>query len=681
MDFAYLGTVLLLVFGFGFVIFWHELGHFLAAKWAGVKVEQFAVGFGQAMLSWRQGLGTRWGSSREEYERLARDYLRQNEVAIKSARDLSEAPEERRLDYAAAQLGLGETEYRLNWIPLGGYVKMLGQDDLNPNAISDNPRAYNNKPISKRIVIVSAGVVMNVILAIILFSVLFRIGFNVPPAVVGVVLPNSPAQQAGFQVGDKVLEFDQRVQHDFTKISLNVALVEEGQPVPVLVQRPDGTKKRLTVMPRQSDIDPMGFLQLGIAPSFELRGIDAKGLTPEAKAELAETPVQPGEKIVAINGQPVGLKDYYKLDRALQDGRPVQITVEDAQGRSSQRTVQPRFLESFGKTPLNFAGMVPRATVERVMPGSSAQGKLKHGDIIEEVTIQPANDAITAPTRQKLMDALNGAGQNDYKVDIVVLRDGKRVSITGLVPNVRVAKDRKGLGIQLAADEEHPVIADVLPDSAAARAKIPTGATIAAIDGQAVADWHDVQRILAGSSDKPLQVAVTTGEGQSRSFEMQLSPEQLAAVRANHYASDLILHELTEPRQTKNPLTAAAWGVTETRDLMVQFYLTLRRMIQGSVPASGAMGPIGIFHQGSKIANRGTDWLIWFLAMISANLAVVNFLPIPIVDGGLFVFLIVEKIMGKPLSPRTQSIAQIVGLALIASVFLFVTYHDITRMF
>jgi regulator of sigma E protease len=59
---------------------------------------------------------------------------------------------------------------------------------------------------------------------------------------------------------------------------------------------------------------------------------------------------------------------------------------------------------------------------------------------------------------------------------------------------------------------------------------------------------------------------------------------------------------------------------------------------------------------------------------------VVNFLPIPIVDGGLFVFLIIEKIMGKPLSPKAQSIAQIVGLALIASVFLFVTYHDIARL-
>src|SRR5689334_21979953 len=110
-DHAYqILMVALLIFGFGFVIFFHELGHFLAAKWAGVKVEQFAVGFGQALFSWRKGLGFRWGSSNKELEGIE-----------KRAKDGA-------ADVDLSQLG--ETEYRLNWIPLGGYVKMLGQDDL-----------------------------------------------------------------------------------------------------------------------------------------------------------------------------------------------------------------------------------------------------------------------------------------------------------------------------------------------------------------------------------------------------------------------------------------------------------------------------------------------------------------------------------------------------------------------
>src|SRR3954470_15580687 len=92
-------SVLLLVLGFGFVIFFHELGHFLAAKYVGIRVEQFAVGFGQALFSWRKGMGWALGSSGAKYEELQR---------------------------AGQAESVGETEYRLNWVPLGGYVKMLG---------------------------------------------------------------------------------------------------------------------------------------------------------------------------------------------------------------------------------------------------------------------------------------------------------------------------------------------------------------------------------------------------------------------------------------------------------------------------------------------------------------------------------------------------------------------------
>src|SRR5437764_12224958 len=164
-----------LVFGFGFVIFFHELGHFFAAKWVGIKVEQFAVGFGQAMFSWRQGLGFRVGSSTKEYEELLTAQTRGSEKHFG---------------------GLGETEYRLNWIPLGGYVKMLGQDDLRPNSEQDDPRAYNKKSIGARMFVVSAGVIMNIVLAAVGFMIVFLMGFRVQPPVVGSVIPDSPAAHA-----------------------------------------------------------------------------------------------------------------------------------------------------------------------------------------------------------------------------------------------------------------------------------------------------------------------------------------------------------------------------------------------------------------------------------------------------------------------------------------------------
>jgi regulator of sigma E protease len=687
MELSHLGMILLLVIGFGFVIFWHELGHFLAAKWAGVKVEQFAVGFGQALFSWRKGLGFRRGSSREEYEQRLRKILQEREANI--PKELADASEERRLDYAADQIGLGETEYRLNWIPLGGYVKMLGQDDMDPNALSDSPRSYNNRPIYKRMIIVSAGVVMNIILAIFLFAVLFRIGFDVPPPMVGAVQSGSPAQQAGVKVGDRVVSFDGVYQHDFTKISMNVALVQEDQPVQMVVQSPDGTQRPLTVTPRRSQDDTSGFLRLGIEPALELRGIDPKKLPPGWDDDRDLVPsdffaIQPGETITAINGEAVGVKDFYKLDRALQSsfGKPVVLSV-DGPGGQRQVSIQPVFAPEFGSTSLDFAGMVPRAQVETIFENSSARGKLQPGDVVLSLTIKPANDTYTNLSLDELRERLLNASKSDSSVDLEVLRGDKTVKIEGLTAQTKLSDSgKRGLGISEGYDGQHAVVGAVTKDSTAERAKIPDGATILSINQQPVQSWYDVHRILAAITE-PTKIEIRArSDGGESTYTLDLNQDDLSEIHSIQYMTRAVegLHELSEPRQTSNPLLAARWGVGETRDLIVQFYLTLRRMIQGSVAASNAMGPVGIFTQGSKIANRGFDWLIWFLAMISANLAVVNFLPIPIVDGGLFVFLLLEKIMRKPLSPRVQSIAQIVGLALIASVFLFVTYHDISRL-
>ncbi len=673
MDASYIATIVLLILGFGFVVFWHELGHFIAAKWAGVKVEQFAIGFGHALCSWRKGMGLRWGSSGKEYEQMLRS------------------------DFAGAKVG--ETEYRINWLPLGGYVKMLGQDDLKPGAVIDDPRSYTSKSIGKRMVIVSAGVIMNVILAAILFMGLFLMGFRAPPAVVGGVQIGSPAQNtiredgtpAPLQVGDRILYFDDKYQHDFTKITLAVALAGHGH-VPAYIQRADGSRERVLVTPAKRDGDVSGILMLGIDAPRELKGFDPKLLTSEALAILQKRPVRPGEVITAIQNEPVNVDDpkqydYWKLDRALQSsfGVPIELTVRTIDGPVEKRSVEPIFEDVFDlfASP-NFAGMVPRAAVAELAPDSAAQGALQSGDAIAKITTHPHMDSEDNPTRGRLMQILDAAGQNDRAIDLVVRREGNEVKVNGLVPNRKIkgaAGKRRGLGIGLEVDVNNPVIADVLSGSAAAKAGIPRHATIKSINGQPVKTWFDVHRILVQAPAKAPIDIVTTRDGAEQRFKLELTPADAHAVQQIRYTHDLPLAERIEPRRTSNPFVAAAWGVTETRDLIIQFYLTIQRMIQGRVSPTNLIGPIGIVDAGTRIAYKGTDWLIWFLAMISANLAVVNFLPIPIVDGGLFVFLILEKVMGRPLSQQAQSIAQIVGLALILSVFLFVTYQDIYRIF
>lgn len=677
-------SIALLCFGFGFVIFFHELGHFLAAKYVGIRVEQFAVGFGQALLSWRKGMGWKVGSSGARYEELQKTGQAET---------------------------VGETEYRLNWIPLGGYVKMLGQDDLRPNAQQDDPRAYNKKSISARMLVVSAGVIMNIILAAIGFMVVFLMGFRAPPAMAGSIIPGSPAAntvkfvdgkhvRAPLQVGDRILYFDDKYQHDFTKITLNAALAEEGTPTPLYVRRVDGTEELLSITPqREGGSSSHGFLMLGIGMPYELRGADKKNaLPPEARSpELLPSEalaIEPGDVITHINGKPVkaGGKDdeFWKFDRALQesDGKPVELTVKSPDGQTRTALISPLFQRQFGKDSfdaVDFLGMVPRTAIYMLIDEESpARGKLLPDDIIVEVRY-PNGDAQRNPSAEKLIQWLNNAGESKKALTFVVERDGKEVTVDGIVPSIKLPNKKLGLGVQLRPDGTGAVIAEVLDNTPARAAGIPANSRITSIDGTPVTSWFDVKNLLADAKpDQPVTLTLAVEGGQSREVELKLSENQIAQIAGMTYTSALtqsipFLHERVEPRKTDNPLTAAAWGVTETRDFVMQFYLTLQRMFEGSVSYKNMMGPVGIFDAGRKFAYKGNDWLIWFLAMISANLAVVNFLPIPIVDGGLFTFLLIEKIQGRPLSAKTQSIAQVVGLAVILSVFLLVTYQDIAR--
>lgn len=692
MDLIWIWHFALLIFGFGFVVFFHELGHFLAAKWAGVKVEQFAVGFGQAMLAWRKGIGTRVGSTRKEADRLISAHLNEKygrEIAEPSARQIREAED---------ALGIGETEYRLNWIPLGGYVKMLGQDDLRPNAQADDERAYNKKSIGARMVIVSAGVIMNIILAAIGFMVLFMTGFNAPAPVVGAVVPDSPAQYATnskgqpapLQVGDEIIRLNGTRTHDFTKIFLNAALLDSDETAVMDVRRLDGTVEQIHISPRKDRAAATQFLELGIGMQAirELRGMerwvadfDREKINQMLPAEMMA--IEPGDVIVAVNGRRIEdpTQDYPVFHQALQDfGQPVTLTVRNESGQERQVVVQPRFVSPFGETPLNFLGLVPRTQVVSIgSEQSPVLGKIMPGDVI--LSLRTADQTYLAPTAQELMTQLNAAGNAGNPVDLVVLRDGQEVAIDQVVPSLRVAPGQYGLGIALGNDDAYAVASSVVEGSAAAAAGIPAGARITHLNDQPVASWYDVHRIVAATGDAPIRIAWETVDGETAQATLSPSADELALVKNLSYSHNLQLAERRALRKASNPAVAAWWGVTETRDFILQFYLTLNRMVTGDISYKNMMGPVGIVHAGTRITERGYDWLLWFLCMISANLAVVNFLPIPIVDGGLFTFLILEKIQGKPLSPKAQSIAQVVGLALLLGIFLLVTYQDISRMF
>jgi regulator of sigma E protease len=669
--------VILLAFGFGFVIFWHELGHFLAAKWADVKVEQFAVGFGQAMCSWRKGLGFRWGSTNPEYEKILK----------------AESEGIQRTDLHA----ISETEYRLNWIPLGGYVKMLGQDDMKPGQTVSDPRSYNNKTISQRMVIVSAGVVMNVILAAIGFMYIFTVGFEVPKAKVGLVIPGSPAQNTyklvdgkkvitPMQVGDEIQYLNGKWQWDFEKIKLNTALLIAGDTVPLDVKHLNGTQERLYVTPTKATADSE-FPQMGMGEYALLKGpdLDAKKID-KGDAEPADlTLLGKGDFITAINGKPVDSEDYYLLDRALQTagGKPVDVTIKRADGSSDQKPIHPHFLARFDGEALNFAGMQMLSRIESIQGNSPLKEKLQPGDVVIDLADTGTSGAHWQyPTLKVLTEKISEAGGQSPtpELSITVLRGGAKVTVKAK-PTIKLQNGKVGFGIALANDEQNPIVADVIAGSSAGDAHLQPGSKLLSINGTPVHSWFDVNNIMGVlKPDEPIHVTADF-EGVEKPYDLKaLNQRQIDDIHSNLLTSDsLVLLQPDEyPRKAHNPLEAAKWGVGETRDAILQVYQTVRSMASHKgISTSEISGPVGILTAGYMVAEKGITRLVWFLSIISANLAVMNFLPIPIVDGGLFTFLIIEKIKGSPISPRVQAAAQVVGLALLLSVFLFATYQDV----
>jgi len=131
----------------------------------------------------------------------------------------------------------------------------------------------------------------------------------------------------------------------------------------------------------------------------------------------------------------------------------------------------------------------------------------------------------------------------------------------------------------------------------------------------------------------------------------------------------------------ENVLDAIGLGVKNTYYSVLQVYQVIHRMLfSQTVGVENMSGPLGIIAIGGKMAQSGLIDFLWLMAIISANLAVINFLPLPIVDGGLMVFLIIEKIKGSPISLKVQVATQMIGLFLILFAFIFVTFNDARKL-
>ncbi len=689
----WIGPILLFVVGLGLVVFVHELGHFLVAKWVGIKVERFALGFGPRLFGIKRG----------------------------------------------------ETDYCIRALPLGGYTKMLGQEDFAPldETAQLDPRSFAAKSVGARFAVISAGVIMNVIFAAVLFVIIGMVGKEFLAPVVGsadsiypggkvqlawrraqaTTQPTAPAAAQvtfgpGLRPGDKLLKLDGKKLTRFQDLEMTSVLAAPDDVFEIVVQRRDeagqkwiGTGKLPVKKSRTGDR-----LIFGIRPA-------ADTVFEEPGDVIAEVPFRKNDRLLAINGRKI--EDSWQIGRLEKtlDGREVTVTVErrdNGQPRQEHFTLQPLLTtrtnlvwlkdgrrgeitdsriekeETFFRISLadgteteleeaNFAGgglvealdilgMIPRLWVGAVLKGSRAdQGGLLPGDIIVGYGDRGA------PTfRQFKQITLKAAGLD---TQITVLRNGKQQALT-VKPKRR--KERAEIGIYRDVDLMHTVLAGVREGSPAARVGLAGGDVIKQINGREVRTWIDAFNVLKELSGREVTITYRRGAEERTAEIGKLDP---SIFDPDDYVFTILptgamLKPLMVRIVKRNPIHAVAWGTRETVNFIATTYATLRSIIRGWVSTDALVGPIGIGGIAVRVGRTEQPLInfVYFMAFISSMLAVFNFLPLPVVDGGHAVFLLIEKIRRKPLPLRVINIAQLVGLALIILAFVLLTWQDIGRL-
>jgi regulator of sigma E protease len=728
--------LLKVVIGFSIIIFVHELGHFLAAKWMGVRVERFAVGFFYRLCGYRRGEGFTFGR-RPDYK-----------------------PEE------LAARGWGETDYCVNALPFGGYVKMMGEDDIIVNEQtgemrhSDDPRAFANKPVGRRMLVVSAGVVFNLLFAILLYMFVFLfLGKQMIAPVLGRVEPASSAANAGLLPGDRILQINGSPVESLEDIYV-AAMLSEG-PLRFDVERDGKLLDRELVVDLRGPDGPRAFIS-------SIMWMVTTTVSHDIAAAPDRQGLQAGDQVTQVDGVPVNnvLQIVTAFERC--GGRPVMFTVERSgseHGGAPQTLTLPQrptltllpaaevrddsaaTLES-----QNLLGLLPRWAVDRVIPGgAAAQAGFQRGDVIVQwgTVVDPAFADISASVERS----------DGRPTSVVVERGGQRItlSVTARRPFRLYGTSKPQVGITFMEEQGASVVADVAADTPAAALGMPRGAEILAVGAKTVQTWSDVLeafKAAAGTTvavryrsgpdevTAPLSVpssvvnelnmpagaqiraiagedSVRTDSGEKISLPAPLAVRMLLERNVGRavsvdYVTDLmdsvrrtgmftVRADNVDPWQLRaeytydlapyfsklydtvtaggNPVRALTMGARQAVRVLWSVYRTLQSMVSpsGHVSVKDVSGPVGIVRAAVQQAETSQSDLLFFLAYISVNLAVINFVPLPVVDGGLMLFLILEKFRGRPLGLKTQVVTTLVGLGLIVLCFVLVTFQDIVK--
>lgn len=265
-------------------------------------------------------------------------------------------------------------------------------------------------------------------------------------------------------------------------------------------------------------------------------------------------------------------------------------------------------------------------------------------------------------------------------IEMVIDRDGRERALNFILPEPE--KDvfltdvaDEVLGLNLGMDI---LIDQVMPNSAAEQGKLEPGDHVLAVDGQAVKSIYGLIEVIGSHAGKPVNLQVQRYDSR---LQFEVTPRADASGRGL-IGVQLKVKPWAKPFvQSKGFVDGVIYGFERTWQVTMMTGEMFQRMVSASISADNLGGPIAIAQMAGTTAERGLVYFIMFLAFFSVNLAVLNLLPIPVLDGGMLLFLAIEQIRGKPLTPDWMMRIQMVGVVLIMSLMVFAFYNDIMRLF
>lgn len=225
-------------------------------------------------------------------------------------------------------------------------------------------------------------------------------------------------------------------------------------------------------------------------------------------------------------------------------------------------------------------------------------------------------------------------------------------------------------------------IGEVSPGLPAEQAGLKKGDTVLSINGEEVKKWDDLSRIIRNSNGKELLLKV---KRDHEVVQIQVTPKSTAQKNLFGEETRVFVIGITQPDellvQKVGPFEAFGKGLSQTWFGIKLTVVSIIKLVERVIPAKTIGGPILIAQMAGEQAKRGLLSLVLFTAILSINLGVINLFPIPILDGGHFLFLSLEAILRKPISIRKMEIAQQIGLIFIILLMLFAFYNDLIRLF